>query len=137
MEKTLKFNEKSMQKWMLFDGSEPRLALYSLLISHFRHFQKRLKNQCKKGLHNSCFFMKDWYFWTPGSFDSVILVVFGRYRKIVFFLCRTMEVQKREKSILARPRDPRGTPGIHQGWHFNAQPPPGKHHLSKNRYKPV
>ena len=100
---------------MLFGGSEPRLALYSSLISHFRHFQKRLKKQCKKSLQNSCFLMKNWYFWTPGSFDSAILVVFGRYRKSFFFLCRTMEVQKREKSILARPRDPRGTPGIHQG----------------------
>ena len=122
---------------MFFDDSEPRLALYSSLISHFRHFQKRSKNQCKRGFQNSCFLMKNWYFWTPGSFDSAISVIFGRYRKILIFYVGPGRLKNEKNSILGRPRDPRGTPGIHRGWHFNAQPPPGKHHLSKNRYKPV
>ena len=39
-EKSWPINEKSMHTSMLFDGSEPRLALYSSLISHFRHFRK-------------------------------------------------------------------------------------------------
>ena len=29
------------EKSKVFDGSEARLALYSSLISHFRHFQKK------------------------------------------------------------------------------------------------
>ena len=126
---------------MLFDGLEPRLALYSSLISHFRHFGKMSKNQCKKGLQNSCFLMKDWYFWTPGSFDSAISVVFGAISKNRNFLCRSWEAKKREKidpwPSKGSPSNSRDPPGVHQGWHFNAQPPPGKHHLSKNRYKPV
>ena len=38
LEKTWNFYLKSMRKWEVFDGSEPRLALYSSLISHFRDF---------------------------------------------------------------------------------------------------
>ena len=34
----LKIYEKSTRKWTFFYGSEARLALYSSLISHFRHF---------------------------------------------------------------------------------------------------
>ena len=37
---------------MVFDGSEPRLALYSSLISHFRNFRKKLKNRCQNGSEN-------------------------------------------------------------------------------------
>ena len=36
--KTCKFNEKSKRESKVFDGSEPRLALYSSLITHFRIF---------------------------------------------------------------------------------------------------
>ena len=127
-----------MQKWMVFDGSEPRLALYSSLISHFRHFQKMSKNQCKKGIQISCFLMQNWDFWTPRSIDSAILVVFGRCRKILIFYVGLGRPKNDKKSILSRPRDPRVTPGIARVWHFSAQPPPGKHHLSKklvNQYK--
>ena len=85
-----------------------------------------------------CFLMHNWYFWTPGSIDSAILVVFGRYRKIVIFYVGPGWLKNEKKSILSRPRDPRVTPGIARVWHFSAQPPPGKHHLSKklvNQYK--
>ena len=44
-----------MRKWEVFDGSEPRLALYSSLISHFRRFWKKSKNRCQKGAQKSCF----------------------------------------------------------------------------------
>ena len=49
-EKTWKFDEKTMRKWKVFDGSEPRLALYSSLISHFRHFRKNTKKTVSKGI---------------------------------------------------------------------------------------
>ena len=39
---------------MLFDGSDPRLAFDSTLILHFRHFQEKSTNRCKKE-HKSCF----------------------------------------------------------------------------------
>ena len=39
--KTCKFNEKSKRESKVFDGSEPRLALYSSLITHFRIFRKK------------------------------------------------------------------------------------------------
>ena len=45
--KTWKFDEKIMRKWEVFDGSEPRLALYSSLITHFRHFPKKTKSMPK------------------------------------------------------------------------------------------
>ena len=48
--KTWEFNEKSMRKLMLFDRLEPRLALYSLLISHFRPFWKNRKIDAKSKL---------------------------------------------------------------------------------------
>ena len=48
-EKTWKFNEKTMWKSEVFDGSEPRLVLYSSLITHFRRFRKKSKNRCQKG----------------------------------------------------------------------------------------
>ena len=49
------FNEKSMRKSMNFDGSEPRLALYSSLILHFCHFRKKWKKRSKTGGQKSCF----------------------------------------------------------------------------------
>ena len=36
-----------MRKSKVFDGSEPRLALYSSLITHFRNFRKILKINAK------------------------------------------------------------------------------------------
>ena len=101
-----------MPKCMLFDGLEPRLALYSSLISHFRHFQKMSKNQCKKGIQISCFLMQNWDFWTPRSIDSALLVVFGRCRKIVIFYVGLGRPKNDTNSILSRPRDPRVTPGV-------------------------
>ncbi len=44
LEKNIKNNEKSMRKLEVFYGLEPRLALYSSLITHFRHFRQTLKN---------------------------------------------------------------------------------------------
>ena len=104
-----------MQKIMLFDGLEPRLASYSSLISHFRHFQKLSKNQCKKGIQIQYLLMQNWDFWTPISIDSALLVVFGRCRKIVIFYVGLGRPKNDKKSILSRPRDPRVTPGIAQG----------------------
>ena len=52
--KTWKNNGKPMQNIKLFDGSEPRLALYSSLISHFRHFWKQSKNQWKTEPESHC-----------------------------------------------------------------------------------
>ena len=53
--KTWKFDEKSTRKWKVFDGSEPRLALYSSLISHFRHFwKKNRKIDAKREAKNHC-----------------------------------------------------------------------------------
>ena len=37
-----------MRKSKVFDGSEPRLALYSSLITHFRHFRKNRKIDAKR-----------------------------------------------------------------------------------------
>ena len=45
--KTQKFNENSTRRCPIFDRPEQRLALYSSLITHFRHFWKILKNRCK------------------------------------------------------------------------------------------
>ena len=100
---------------MLFDGSEPRLALYSSLISHFRHFQKMSKNQCKKVSKFHAFLMLNWDFWTPRSIESALLVVFGRCRKIVIFYVGLGRPKNNNNSILSRPRDPRVTPGIARG----------------------
>ena len=44
---------------MLFDGSEPRLALYSSLISHFRNFQEKPKNEAEQGLKSYVFWSKN------------------------------------------------------------------------------
>ena len=42
-EKTRNVDENSKRKSKVFDGSEARLALYSSLISHFRHFRRTSK----------------------------------------------------------------------------------------------
>ena len=43
-----------MRKWEVFDGSEPRLALYSSLISHFRPFRKNRKTYAKREAKSHC-----------------------------------------------------------------------------------
>ena len=45
--KTWKLHEKSIPKSKVFDCSEPRLALYTSLISHFFHFRKNRKTDAK------------------------------------------------------------------------------------------
>ena len=40
----LKFDEKSMENMTASESGEPRLVLYSSLISHFRRFRKREKS---------------------------------------------------------------------------------------------
>ena len=44
---------------MTFDGSEPRLALYSSLILPFRPFRKNAKNRCE----HRCFLMAQNLVW--------------------------------------------------------------------------
>ena len=82
---------------MLFDGSEPRFALYSSLISHFRRFLKKSKNRCQKGPEKSCFLIQNRSLDAPGSIDSAIWVVFGRFEKTLVFGCRTRVSKKMRK----------------------------------------
>ena len=63
--KTMNKYEKSMRKSIFFDGSKPRLALYSLFFSHFGKFSKESKSRWKKGCHEWRFFYKNWRFWAP------------------------------------------------------------------------
>ena len=67
-----------MRKLKVSDGPEPRLTLYSSLISHFRTFRKQLKNQCKNG----CFLMARNHVWryTLRLFHTFAL--FEKNRKI-------------------------------------------------------
>ena len=51
-EKTTNVDENSKRKSKVFDGSEARLALYSSLISHFRHFRIIFEKLMKKGAQN-------------------------------------------------------------------------------------
>ena len=78
-----------MRKSKVFDGSEPRLALYSSLITHFRRFRKKSKNRCQKGAQKLCFFVQKRASDAAGSINSAIGSVFGRFQKSLFFCCRS------------------------------------------------
>ena len=75
-----------MQKSMFFfDGSEPRLALYSSLVSHFGNFCKKLKSVCKKGSQKCCFLVQIRAVGATGSIDSAIFDVLEVFEKSMFF----------------------------------------------------
>ena len=44
-------DEKSIENMMVYNGAEPRLALYSSLIIHFGRFRKR-ENQIENVIEN-------------------------------------------------------------------------------------
>ena len=88
-----------MRKSMLFDGSEPCLALYSSLISHFCHFRKTLKNPCKKGCQKSLIFVQKRDLGAQGSIDSTILGDFWGFKKSLIFGCRSWASKIRKKSV--------------------------------------
>ena len=69
----------------VFDGSEPRLALYSSLISHFRIFWKKSKNRCQKGGQKLNFLMKKRSLGAKGSIVSVIFDFLLRSKHNGFF----------------------------------------------------
>ena len=81
--KNIKNNENSMRKLEVFYGLEPRLALYSSLITHFRHFSTNIEKLTKKGPNNDAkidakFITKR--FWAAQGAPSVDLeYFFGRF----------------------------------------------------------
>ena len=87
-----------MPKSKVFDGSEPRLALYSSHISHFRPFRKISKNRCKKGCQKLLFLVQKLALGAQESIDSAIFARFLRIRKIIDFLMRLQWSKKSEKS---------------------------------------
>ena len=92
-----------MLKLMLFDGSEPCLALYSSLISHFRHFQKRSKNQCKQ-ISKVMFFDEKLTLGRPRLIYSPIFAVCWWFEKLVFFLIQNWTIKKKKKKTEDEPR---------------------------------
>ena len=102
-EKAWQFNEKSTRKSMVFDGSEPRLALYSSLISHFRHFWKNSKKRCQKGGQKSCFLIPKPTFGAQGSIESAILAVFRGFEKSLIFRRLFWVPKNRKKCSEDRP----------------------------------
>ena len=74
--KTCKFNEKSKRESKVFDDSEPRLALYSSLITHFRNFLKKNEKPMPKGMPKVLFFVQKQTLGGLGLMDSAILVDF-------------------------------------------------------------
>ena len=90
-----------MLKWVVFGGSEARLALYSSLISHFRPFRKNRKNRRQKGCQMSCFLMKNDALAVQGLIYSAILIVFRGLENHVFFDA-DLAAQKVEKTSGAR-----------------------------------
>ena len=87
--KTLKIDEKTIRKWEVFDSSEPRLALYSSLISHFFDFRKRLKNRCQKGGQKLSFLIQNATLDAQGSIYPTFFYDFGKYEKSMIFRCRS------------------------------------------------
>ena len=57
--KNMKIERKIDAKIEAFDGSEPRLALYSSLILHFRPFRKNRKIDAKRDPKSRCFWSKN------------------------------------------------------------------------------
>ena len=74
-----------MRKWEVFDGSEPRLALYSSLISHFFDFRKGLKNRCQKGGEKLSFLVQNATLDAQGSIYPTFFDDFEKYEKSMIF----------------------------------------------------
>jgi len=74
-----------MRKWKVFDGSEPRLALYSSLISHFFDFRKGLKNRCQKGGQKLSFLVQNATLDAQGSIYPTFFDDFEKYEKSMIF----------------------------------------------------
>ena len=87
--KSRKIDEKTMRKWKVFDGSEPRLALYSSLISHFFDFRKKLKIRCQKGSQKLSFLVQTETLNGQGSIYPTFFDDFEKYEKSVIFWCRS------------------------------------------------
>ena len=77
-EKTRKLHEQSVAKSKVFDGSEPRLALYSSLISHFCNFRKKSKNRCQKGAQKLWFLIQNATLDAQGSIYPTFFDDFGK-----------------------------------------------------------
>ena len=83
------------QNRRFFDGSEPRLALYSSLISHFCHFRKNRKNRCQKGSQKSLFLVQKPTLGAPGAIDSTIFDNFWWWAKrirVIYVLGHSLEL---------------------------------------------
>ena len=74
-----------MRKSKVFDGPEPRLALYSSLITHFRRFRKKSKNRCKKGCQKLSFLVQKPALGAQGPIDSAFFDDLGELEKSSFF----------------------------------------------------
>ena len=111
-----------MRKSKLFDGSKPRLALYSSLISHFCTFWKKLKNQCQNVLQKFCFLIKKNEPWPPqGRLILQFLSIFGD-SKIRCFFYFASEAPKIRKCC---PKCHKKDPGCQRPITFGRQGPQG------------
>ena len=96
-----------MRKWEVFDDSEPRLVLYSSLISHFCHFQKRSENQCKKGCHKLSFLIQKPALGAHWPIDFAFFEDLGELEKSKFFGNRSRHQKNRENCAKGRQKEPR------------------------------
>ena len=75
-----------MRKSKVFDdGSEPRLALYPSLISHFFDFRKKLKIRCQKGSQKLSFLVQNETLDGQGSIYPTFFDDFEKYEKSMIF----------------------------------------------------
>ena len=124
--------EKSMPKSMIFDCSEPRLALYSSLISHFCHFRKTSKNRCKKGCQKLSFLVPKPALAAQGPIDSAFFDDLGELEKSTFFGNRSGSQKNRKNCAKGRQKEsrmPAGTYLLLSSWAPQAAPrarPEGK-----------
>ena len=65
-----------MRKSKVFDGSEPRLALYSSLITHFCHFRKTQKINAKRDAQNRVFGSENEPWAPKGRFFQYFSLIF-------------------------------------------------------------
>ena len=98
-----------MRKSKVFDGSEPRLALYSSLILHFRPFRKKSKNRCQKGSQKFRILVQKLILGAPGTSQGSILRIFGCLRltsKNNDFSNPQKQRKYKNESTLGRPTAP-------------------------------
>ena len=74
-----------MPKSKVFDSSEPRLALYSSLILHFRHFRTISKKQCKKAYKKLLSLVQKPALGAQGLIDSAFFDDLGELETSQFF----------------------------------------------------